>query len=343
MSDSIIELEKVSKIFKGGMSKKGWTVALDKFDLSVERGTAKIQTIAGESGSGKTTLANMVLNFLKPSSGTVYYNGNDIRKAGKKEQLQYRKDVQVVFQDPFAVYNPFFTIDHVFDIMIRNFSITSNKSEAQDLIHDSLRVVGLDPLEVLKKYPHEFSGGQLQRIMIARAFLARPKVIVADEPVSMIDASLRAKLLDVLLGLKESYGISFLYITHDLSTAYHIGDSTMILYKGSLVEHGDTEKVLKEARHPYVQLLLDSIPLPNPDHLWEEDETLQAGKDLEEAEGFALTEGCKFRMRCPHATSICSEAHPPFYSISSDHHVACYLYKDRTPAGVNEARNEEKE
>lgn len=336
MSDYIIELKNVSKIFKGGMSRKHWTVALDNFSLTVEDGRAEIQTIAGESGSGKTTLANMVLNFLKPTAGTVYYNGKDIRRADKKERLQYRKDVQVVFQDPFAVYNPFFTIDHVFNTMIRNFSITDNTDEAQDRVHDSLRVVGLDPSEVLRKYPHEFSGGQLQRIMIARAFLAGPKVIVADEPVSMIDASLRAKLLEVLLGLKQDYGISFLYITHDLSTAYHIGDSTMILYRGSLVEHGGTEHVLKNARHPYVQLLLDSIPLPNPDRLWEDDYTLQAGKDLEETEAFALIEGCKFRMRCPRATQVCSEAPPPFFEVSGNHHVACYLYSDgNTDVGGN--------
>jgi peptide/nickel transport system ATP-binding protein len=324
MPSPLLEVKKATKIFKSGIAKKHWTVAVENLSLTVPGDTPLFITIAGESGSGKTTLANLVLAFLAPTSGEILYEGKNIQDMGKKELFRFRREVQVIFQDPYEVYNPFYVIDHVFKTVIRNFKLGGSKNEARGIMEEALRVVGLDPGEVLGKYPHEFSGGELQRITVARAFLSRPKLIVADEPVSMIDASLRVKLLDLLRKLKEEFEISFLYITHDLSTAYHIGDSILILYRGSVAESGDTELVMKSPKHPYVRLLIDSIPLPNPSKRWEEDWLY--GQGLEEVESDAVLAGCKFRKRCPYATAICAEAPPPLYALNSSHNVSCYLY-----------------
>ena len=277
----ILEMKNVNKTFSNSFFTKKPTFALKNFNITIDTGFPKIHTVAGESGSGKTTIANIALNFIKPTSGNVYFKGKNLTKLSKSELLQYRREIQVIFQDPFGVYNPFYTINNVFTTLLNNFKISSNKNKQENLVSEALLAVGLDPLEVLNKYPHEFSGGQLQRIMIARAFLAKPKVIIADEPVSMIDASLSAKLLEVLIELRDKHNISFIYITHDLSTAYHIGNNIMILYKGAVVEYGNVKEVMKNPQHPYVKLLLESIPLPNPDKLWKEDKNLMFDKDFE--------------------------------------------------------------
>ena len=241
---------------------------LDRFNLNIPRQPATITTIAGESGSGKTTLANVILGFTEITSGQIIYEGLDMAQANAQQRREYRRQVQAVFQDPFGVYNPFYRVGHVFDMVTSNFKLAKSKSQIRDMVEESLNVVGLHGEDVLRKYPHQLSGGQRQRIMMARAYMVKPKLIVADEPVSMVDASLRASILDVMIRLRDS-GISFIYITHDLSTAYQIGDQIFILYQGGIAETGNTVDVINQPHHPYVQLLINSVPIPDPDIKWE--------------------------------------------------------------------------
>ncbi|MBZ0293647.1 MAG: dipeptide/oligopeptide/nickel ABC transporter ATP-binding protein, partial [Anaerolineae bacterium] len=215
MSDPLLEIRNVTKLYRqrgGG----GQIAALQDFSLTIPESPASIITIAGESGSGKTTLARLVLGFTKPSRGQILYHGKDMAHASASETKEYRREVQAVFQDPFGVYNPFYRVQHVFDLVFNNFQLSKNRHEKRDRIEDALNLVGLKGDDVLGKYPHQLSGGQRQRIMMARAYTVKPRLVVADEPVSMVDASLRASILNAMMRLRDS-GISFLYITHDLS------------------------------------------------------------------------------------------------------------------------------
>ncbi|GAB3406269.1 ABC transporter ATP-binding protein [Flindersiella endophytica] len=262
----LLEVSNAVKVYKKG---KETTKALDNVDLVMPEAPATITTIAGESGSGKTTLADTILGFNRLTSGAVKYRGNDIGKLDKRQLLEYRREVQAVFQDPFGVYNPFYRIRHIFDVAIKRFKLANRPAEARELIEDALRMVGMRGEDVLDKHPHQLSGGQRQRMMVARAYLLKPRLIVADEPVSMVDASLRAMVLDIMLRLRDEFGISFLYITHDLSTAYQIGDEICILYRGQIVERGDTRQVIDDPQHEYSKLLISSIPVPDPDVVWD--------------------------------------------------------------------------
>ena len=319
MSTPLLEIRNVSKIYP---TKAGPVVALQDFNLTLPHKPATITTIAGESGSGKTTLANLVLGFASISSGDILFEGRSIKYLGRVGQKAYQREVQAVFQDPFGVYNPFYRIEHVFNLVLRNFGLGSG-SEARDQIEEALNVVGLYGEDVLRKYPHQLSGGQRQRIMMARAYLVKPKLIVADEPVSMVDASLRAAILDVMLRLRDEEDISFLYITHDLSTAYQIGDQIYILYQGSIAERGPTTAVIDEPQHPYVQLLIDSVPQPDPDDKWNTDITLPD----EEVMRAADATGCRFYPRCPKRWDHCLSAAPPLYGVGErGHEASCYLH-----------------
>src|SRR5258708_3841030 len=241
MSQPLMEIRNATKVYTGGLlDTHAHTVALQDFNLSIEEHPATITTIAGGSGSGKTTPANAVLGFVGMSSGQILYRCQDIATLKGPDQLQYRRQVQAVFQDPYEVYNPFYRVKHIFDIVIRRFKLASTKDEAREVVEAALKVVGLRGEEVLEKYPHQLSGGQRQRMMIARAYLLKPRLIVADEPVSMVDASLRAMILDIMLRLRDEQNISFLYITHDLSTTYQVGNRIFVLYQGSIAEKGET-------------------------------------------------------------------------------------------------------
>jgi peptide/nickel transport system ATP-binding protein len=328
MSEMLLEIRNATKIYKqraiGGVKRE--VVALQNFNLSIAKKPASIITIAGESGSGKTTLAQLVLGFTHLTSGQIIFDGQDVSTADAKQMKDYRHQVQAVFQDPFGVYNPFYRVEHVFNTVIRNFKLSGNKAAARELIEGALNIVGLRGEDVLRKYPHQLSGGQRQRIMMARAYMVSPKLIVADEPVSMVDASLRASILDVMIRLKEEIGISFLYITHDLSTAYQIGDQIYILYQGAIAEKGNTIKVIDHPHHPYVQLLVDSVPVPDPDVKWNGEITLPSEEEMRSS----VHSGCRFYPRCPHRMDRCLEAQPPLYKIDEvDHQASCYLYAER--------------
>jgi peptide/nickel transport system ATP-binding protein len=319
----LLEIRNATKIYGGGMFGGGrQVVALQDYNLTIHAKPSTITTIAGESGSGKTTLANVVLGFVHLTSGQILYKGVDVAAMNAQQKFEYRREVQAVFQDPYEVYNPFYRVKHLFDLAISRFKLTRDKHEAHDMIEDALNVVGMRGEEVLEKYPHQLSGGQRQRMMVARAYMLHPRLIVADEPVSMVDASLRAMILDIMLRLRDERGISFLYITHDLSTAYQIGDDIHILYQGLVAEKGDTPRVIENPKHPYVQLLINSIPVPDPAVKWDTNLKLPSEEEMRST----TASGCRFYPRCPYRMDRCLLAHPPLFPIEAEHQAACYLY-----------------
>ena len=210
---ALLEAHNVTKVFAGGFLSRTSTVALEDISLALSSDRVSITAIAGESGSGKTTLARLFLGIIHPTSGQVLFQGKDLTKMSGHEWKVFRQEVQAIFQDPFEVYNPFYKVDHVLTTPVANFKLASSKAQARELIEDTLEMVGLRPAETLGRYPHELSGGQRQRVMVARALLLRPRIILADEPVSMVDASLRATILESLVKLSRELGISLVYIT----------------------------------------------------------------------------------------------------------------------------------
>ena len=328
----LLEISHATKVYGGGLLQKGdETIALRDLSLNIAQAPATITTVAGESGSGKTTLAHSILGFVGLTSGQILYRGMDVSRLDRKQLVTYRREVQAIFQDPYEVYNPYYRVKHVFDLVIRRFKIAADRVTARELIEESLRVVGLRGAEVLEKYPHQLSGGQRQRMMVARALLLKPRLIVADEPVSMVDASLRAMILDIMLKMRDDFGISFLYITHDLSTAYQISDQTYILYQGSIAEKGNTTSVIEQPRHPYVQLLLGSIPVPDPSQRWQTNLLIPS----EQEQRLQARDGCAFYARCPFHMDRCRETPPPLYDLDAQgHQCACYLCEDGKKGGA---------
>jgi len=319
---ALFEAKNLTKIYGGGLLSKGHNVALDDFSFAISGERPQITTIAGESGSGKTTLANLALGFLTPTSGEVLYRGKNIWQMSRGEHFAFRREVQAIFQDPYGTYNPFYKVDSVFKTVIRKFKLSKSRAEGQKLTENALEVVGLRPTEILGKYPHQLSGGQRQRIMIARAFLLKPRLIVADEPVSMIDASLQVRILEIFQQIKTEFNISFLYITHDLSTAYQISDDIFVLYRGSVMERGKIDAVIQHPQHPYTQLLINSVPVPDPDIRWEGRlKSSTAGKTPDQS-----VTSCKFASRCPHVMQKCLEKVPPEFEISGEQYAACFLH-----------------
>src|SRR5512134_2628690 len=246
----LLEFRNVTKVYSRGLLTRTSTTALNDVSLKLSEDEPTILTVAGESGSGKTTLAMLLLGFINPTSGQIFYRGKDIHTLRGEERMTFRREVQAVFQDPFAVFNPFYNVDHLLTVPIQRFKLARSKSEIRDKMVEALTAVGLRPGDVLGRFPHQLSGGQRQRINVARALLLRPRLLVADEPVSMVDASLRANILETLRKLQTQYGVSIIYITHDLTTAYHITKSIVVLYRGAVMEAGDVDVVIKQPQHP---------------------------------------------------------------------------------------------
>ncbi len=318
---TLLEIKNVTKIYSRGLLSKSATTALNNVSLTLDDEKPTIMTVAGESGSGKTTLAMLLLGFLEPTSGSIYYKGQDISKLKGPDRITFRREVQAVFQDPFAVFNPFYTVDHLLTVPIARFHLAHSKKEARDRMYEALSAVGLRPEDVLGRFPHQLSGGQRQRINVARALVLRPKLLVADEPVSMVDASLRASILETLRTLQNNYGVSIIYITHDLTTAFHIAKSIIVLYKGGVMEAGDVDSVIQNPQHPYTKLLIDSIPWPDLKKQWGETEILAKESELN-----VVNLGCQFAPRCPFAFWPCKEP-PPLFQISEYQAAACYLFE----------------
>ena len=321
MTTPLLELKNVTKIFG---TKKEQTVALDDMTFAMDEGSPKIITVAGESGSGKTTMGMLLLGFYGPTRGEVLFRGRPLSELRGADRFQFRREIQAVFQDPFAVYNPFYKVDNLLSIPIKNFKLANSKSEARELMEGALERVGLRPEETLGRYPHQLSGGQRQRIAVARALMLKPKLLITDEPVSMVDASLRSTILKALRGLNQEYGTPIFYITHDLTTAYHISDYIIILYRGSVMEVGNVDTIIKDPKHPYTRLLVSSIPWPDPDLVWGGAEDMIQKSQV----AFRTITGCKFAPRCPYRMDICDTKPPGLFALERDRAAACYLYRD---------------
>jgi oligopeptide/dipeptide ABC transporter ATP-binding protein len=319
---ALLEARDVSRVFGSGPDAN---IALDHFSLTVGDDVPSFTTIAGESGSGKTTLARLLLGFTRPTAGEVLYRGKNLWKMARGDWMEFRHEVQAIFQDPFEVFNPFYKVDHLLTVPVAKFRLARSKAQARSKIEEALVAVGLRPEETLGRYPHQLSGGQRQRLTVARALLLQPRLIIADEPVSMVDASLRATILESLKKLHADFGISFLYITHDLTTAYQISDNIIVLYRGGVAEVGDVDLVIKNPQHPYSQLLISSIPLPDVDDRWDDDDQSLATR----AEpGRRTLRGCRFADRCPAVMPMCTETVPPLYRTDDRRAAACFLYRD---------------
>ena len=324
----VLDMRNVTKIFGGGLFSRRQTVAVDDVSFTIPSNAPGITAVAGESGSGKTTLARLLLGIIPPDKGDILYLGKNIRAMNDDEQRSFRREVQPIFQDPFEVYNPFYKVDHILTTPVRNFRLSNDAKGDKDLILSALETVGLRPQETLGRFPHQLSGGQRQRLMVARALLLKPRVIVADEPVSMVDASLRATILKSIRLVNKDLGISVIYITHDLTTAFQITDNIIVMYQGTVVEAGSVDDVIGNPKHPYTRLLVESIPQPNPKLKWEGSMALhETGMDAE-------TKGCNFAPRCPYVMDECRTNKPPLIKTEDTRAASCWLYKDASKGNV---------
>jgi peptide/nickel transport system ATP-binding protein len=291
-------------------------------EVSLEIGEREIVALAGESGSGKSTIARLLARIYKPTSGEIYFQGRPISKMrSRRDILGYRSDVPMVFQDPFASINPVFRVSHG---VMRSLKLHRPELSDQQRHAEAVRVfeaVGLTPgAEVLQRFPHELSGGQRQRVGFAQALAMRPKLILADEPVSMLDVSIRLGLLNVMAQLRDEQGVSILYITHDIASARYVADRIIVMYAGHVAEQGPVEDVLASPRHPYTQLLLSAVPDPRAEL------NVTAATDRgEPPRVINPTPGCRFRWRCPLAEEICATVTPRLQQLAPQHDVACHV------------------
>lgn len=312
----VLEVKDLTKVFSlGSLFSRLRIKAVDQISFTVK--PAEIFTLAGESGCGKTTTARMILGFEPPTSGEIRYQTQKIEKFQDKKA--WFKEVQAVFQNPFETFNPLRKVECYFFETIHNYQLDKEGRKASILIEEKLQQVGLSLSEIAGKYPGELSGGQLQRASIARSLLTNPFLLVADEPVSMVDASLRMSIVNLFRKLRDSLEVSVIYITHDLATAYYVSDRIGIMFRGNIVETGSVEEVLGKPKHPYTQLLLESIPKPDPQERYKTSITF-----LEEKEEY-LRSGCKFAGRCPEVQEICKQKAPEDVSVNGVV-VKCHKY-----------------
>jgi ABC-type oligopeptide transport system ATPase subunit len=265
MNNVLLDVSHVGKVFtRGGLFSSRRIVAVDDVSFQIDAGRPEIFTIIGESGSGKTTLSRMILNIERPTSGTLVFDGTDLSAVrSTADRMAFMHKVQPIFQNPFEAFNPLKQLDRYLFMTRRRFPAEGDPAAIEVAVDEALRKVGLSLKEVRHRYPHELSGGQLQRVAIARALLSKPKLIVADEPVSMVDASLRMSIVNLFRALRDDLGISIVYVTHDLATAYYISDRIIIMQKGSVVESGDAKTVLNAPQHPYSRQLRAAVLLPD--------------------------------------------------------------------------------
>jgi peptide/nickel transport system ATP-binding protein len=319
--EEIISVKNLKKYFtKKGLSgtSKEITRIADGISFSLNRGETLV--LAGESGSGKTTIARTILRALEPDSGSIFFEGQEITRH-EDHLRKIRMGCQMIHQDPYASINPRMTVLDIVREPLEIHLIGDNKKERDHLAMQALSQVNLEPVkEIATKYPHMLSGGQRQRVAIARAIVTKPKVIIADEPVSMLDVSVRIGILELLKKLQEKLQISFLYITHDLATANHIGGRIAILYLGKIVEIGPINEIISNPRHPYTQALIDSISYPDPDN-FQRERKIRINEPVDSSD---LNQGCRFRSRCPYSIEKCKQE-PDLEKISENRQVACFV------------------
>ncbi len=332
MSGNILELSHVTKVYKiGGMLLGHKLTAVDDVSLSISADKPIILSIVGESGCGKTTLCKMILRLVTPTSGEITLDGNNYSDKKNYSADAFRLQLQPIFQNPFEAFSMRKQVDtYLFNTALR-LGICKSKAEAESHVDEALRSVGLSLAVVKGKYLSQFSGGELQRVSIARALITRPKLIIADEPVAMIDASMKMNIVNLFKELKDKYNISFIYITHDLSTAYYVSDYIATLYRGSLIEYGPSKEIMENPAHPYTELLMNSVPRVGVK--WDDDIALPDMEDKEYSISY-----CKFAPRCSYATDECRKARPAMREFDGKRKVLCYH-----PLIGNEAREGSKE
>jgi len=321
MGEPILSINNLTKTYALGLARRRYVKALDNISFKINRG--EFVSLVGESGSGKTTLARIILRLTPPSSGEVIYKGKNVWSLSDEELRWYRKEVQGVFQDPYTSFNPFYKVDRALSVAVKKF-LPGEDEHA--VIRKVLESVRLNPDEVLGRYPHQLSGGQLQRIAIARALIPRPELLIADEYISMVDMSTRVDIVNLSRDLVDQYKMTIIMITHEMNMALYATDKMIVLFKGRIVEYGDTKKILKDPLHPYTQLMIEALP--------------RIDKNIErkillktlDAQKKGLTEsvrGCRFAYRCPFATERCFNEDPVLEEIDKDHYVACWLHNRR--------------
>ena len=318
MANKLLEINGVSKIFRiGGMLRGKKLVAIDDVSLSIDADKPVILSVVGESGCGKSTLCKMVLRLHTPDMGDIILDGKSYKDKKSYNHKQFKLDVQPIFQNPYESFSARKVVDsYLFNTALR-LGIAKNKEEATKLVDEALKSVGMSLAVVKGKYPTQFSGGELQRVSVARALITRPKLIIADEPVAAIDASMKMNIVNLFKELRDKYKISFIYITHDLSTAYCVSDYIATLYRGTLIEYGSAKDIMDEPAHPYTELLMNAVPRVGDK--WKEDLVLP---DMEDKE-YSITY-CKFAPRCPYATEECRKDRPELEEIAPGRKVACY-------------------
>jgi len=329
-SDELIRVENLKKYFpvRTGILASLRTretqmlKAIDDISFSITRG--EIFGIVGESGSGKTTTGRAILRLEEPTSGSVTFEGTDIIELNKDEMKKLRREMQLIFQDPFESLNPKMTIYEAVVEPLEIHKIGKSDDERRGLVSAALKEVQLIPPEdFLFRYPHELSGGQRQRVAIARALILRPKFIVADEPVSMLDVSIRTEVLNLMLDLQEKFGLTYLFITHDLAIARYMSSSVGVMYLGRIIEFGEVSDVLDDPDHPYTQALMAAVPVPDAE---------KKRGDLpirgETPQPINLPPGCRFNPRCPYAFDRCFKEDPVLFTVEPGHGAACFLYEE---------------
>ena len=323
MSDAVLKVENLKVHFpvKGGLfTKKQVVKAVD--GVSFEIYPRETFGLVGESGCGKSTTGRAIVKLYEPTSGTVYYHGEDVTKIKGSHLAEFRRNVQMIFQDPYASLNPRMTVGEIIREPMDIHHIFNTKEEREQRVRELLDIVGLKP-DHIRRYPHEFSGGQRQRIGIARTLALNPQFIICDEPISALDVSIQAQVINLLEHIQKEMGISYLFIAHDLSMVKHISDRIGVMYLGNLVEIGDSDDVYHRPLHPYTQALLSAVPIPDPRVAREKKRILLEG---ELPSPLDTPSGCVFRTRCPNATERCAREKPGMVNVGK-RTVACFLYE----------------
>ena len=318
MAENLLELNGVTKVFRiGGMLMGKKLVAVDDVSLSIGKEKPVILSVVGESGCGKSTLCKMILRLHPPDGGNIKLLGHDYADKKAYHPTQFRLDVQPIFQNPYEAFSARKTVDtYLFNTALR-LGIAKNRREAVKRIDETLQSVGMSLSVVKGKYATQFSGGELQRVAIARALITQPKLIIADEPVAAIDASMKMNIVNLFKEIKDQYNVSFIYITHDLSTAYYVSDYIATLYRGAVIEYGPAKVIMDDPRHPYTEMLINAVPRVGDK--WNEALVMP---DMEDKE-YAITY-CKFAPRCPYAAAECKQSRPVMRDLGDGRKVLCY-------------------